>query len=127
MNQIKKEDINEENIIEVLEKAGVEFEEAEVMPNELSQNDGKRDPSDFVVKLDGVYHNVDILDQPMDHDIGFKIYSKYCCLVVNLNFNYEQTSRTVLSLCEDTKKVWKTFGSTTVLIPIYSLKGITLD
>ena len=127
MNQIKKEDIDEENIVEVLEKVGIEFEEAEVVPNEISLCPVYDGPADFVVKLDGIYQTVEILNRPLDDDVGFKLFRHYAALEVHRDFGDDVGSWIILSLCEDSKELWKTFGCVTAKFSIISLKGITLD
>ena len=127
MSQIKKEDINEENIFEVLEKAGIEFDEAELVSNKISESEGRYGPADFVVILDGIYRPVEILDHLLDDDTGFLIYGHYCAISVHRDFSDDCGTWIVLSVCEDSKVVWKTYGSVYCRFHIRSLEAITLD
>lgn len=127
MNQIKKEDINDENILDVLKKAGVDFEEGEVVSTDFSIGGAIKEPTDFVVVLDGIYQNVKILTKPFDDEIGEKLVSNFCALYVNLNYSDNCGAGIILSLCEDSKEMCKTYGCFKVLVKIYSLKGMSLD
>lgn len=127
MKQIIKEEINNENILEVLRKAGIEFEEGEVVSRQMSTCPSCKRPADFVVKLDGIYRNVEILNQPINDRITRKIFLNSIGISMHRQYGDDCGSWIVLSLCEDSKDVYETFGDSTAKFPIRSLKAITLD
>ena len=127
MNQISKEDVNKDNIVEVLEKVGFEFEESAVLPNELSDFYGV-ERADFVVRLDDVFYTVDVIDFPVDDRFARRLSFESDGLSNSIGLEHFHRSRIVLSTFDDENKIIeKDRGSLHMKIPVYSLNGILLD